>query len=112
MINVYNPERVNISNNTLIDFLRNELTGNLLKVPGIGKKTLRLLASGNEPIVNSYQLFGKFLSLRNLNDTHQSHCNKFLNWLHKKGIYIHSDNIVMVISEKSNIWIPESYKEE
>lgn len=109
MSNIYNPERVNISDNTLVDFLINDLTGNLLKVPGIGKNTLKKLAAGNEPIVNSYQLIAKFLALRNINDTSESHCNKFLNWLKSKGIKIHCDGIVMAIAEKTNIWIPGVY---
>ena len=109
MANIYNLERVNITDDTFVDFLRCNLTGSLLKVPGIGKDTLKKLAAGNEPIKNTYQLFGKFLSLRNINDTTQSHCNKFLNWLKSKGINLHCDTIVMAVAEKTNIWVPGIY---
>lgn len=109
MSNTYDPERSNITDDTYIEFLRCNLTANLLKVPGIGKNTLKKLSSGDEPIKNTYQLVGKFLSLRNINDTTESHCNKFLNWLKSKGINIHCDAIVMSIAEKTNIWIPGIY---
>ncbi len=109
MFNNYSPDNTTINNDTLIDFLRCDLTGNLLKVPGIGKNTLKKLATGNEPIVNAYQLMGKFLSLRNINDTSESHCNKFLIWLKAKGIHLHCNNIVMAIAEKANNWIPGIY---
>lgn len=109
MANVYNLERVNVTDATYVSFLRCPLNGSLLKVPGIGKDTLNKLASGNEPIKNTYQLIGKYLSLKNINDTSESHCNKFLNWLKSKGIHLHCDEIVMSIGEKTNTWIPGIY---
>lgn len=109
MANIYNPEKSIITTDTLIDFLRCDLNGSLLKVPGIGKETLKKLATGDEPIINSYQLVGKFLSLRNINDNSKTHCNKFLNWLKSKGINIHCDGIVNSIAEKANTWIPGIY---
>lgn len=111
MSNIYNPERGNITDDKFVDFLRCNLSGSLLKVPGIGKDTLKKLAAGDEPIKNTYQLIGKFLSLRNINDTTKSHCNKFRNWLKSKGIHLHCDAIIMSIAEKTNAWIPGIYDE-
>ncbi len=109
MSDIYNPDRITITDGTFIDFLRCDLSGKLLDVPGIGKKTLKKLASGSDPITNSYQLIGKFLSLRTLNDTSVSHCNKFLKWLKSKGINLHCESIIISIAEKANIWIPGIY---
>lgn len=109
MSDIYNPGRIVITDDKFVDFLRCDLSGHLLDIPGIGKSTLKKLAAGDEPIINAYQLVGKFLSLRNINDTSKSHCDKFLNWLKSKGVNIHCDSIVMSIAEKTNIWVPGIY---
>jgi hypothetical protein len=109
--NTYNLEKNNITDERYMNFLKYNLNGNLLNVPGIGIDTIIKLANCDESIKNTYQLFGKFLSLRNIDDTTESHCNKFINWLKLKDINIRCYIITMSIAEKTNIWIPGIYDE-
>ncbi len=115
MSDCYDPEKSRISEDTLANFLRATLTGDLTEVPGISRCAVRQLGSGDEKITNSFQLIGKFLSLKtNIKKTNKmisviEHCNVFNEWLTSKGIYSHCVGITMAIAEKTNTMIPGMY---
>lgn len=114
-IDSYKPSEAIISDDTLISFLRAPITGDLNEVPGLGAKMIKQLAKGSDPIHNTYQLIGKYLSLKSNNhDDNQPincvyHCNKFYTWLKQKGIDNHRATIVMAIGEKVNAMLPSTY---
>ena len=114
----YNPNNSQLSDTNLADFLRSEITGDLLEVPGISNKQIILLNRGGDitdQITNTHQLIGKFLMLKMLNEntnkpiTSQEHCDKFLKYLKNKGITSHRNDIVMAIAEKTNTMFPGLY---
>lgn len=111
----YKPEDSHISEDALVDFLRAPLIGELTEVPGIGPKMAKQLAKGDDPIINTYQMFGKFLTLKSNNQETKEpidcphHCDKFWQWLKAKGIDSHRSGIVMAIAEKTNTMIPGIY---
>jgi len=64
----YDPRRSRVSDNTMMDFVRGTISGDLTEVPGIGPKTAEKLAEGNEDgerVTNTYQLVGKVRILEN-----------------------------------------------
>jgi hypothetical protein len=118
-IEEYNPANSKISEDTLINFLRSPLTGEITEIPGIGPSQAILLARGDvcDQITNSFQLIGKFLLLKKkdenseLNEFIESndHCKLFYNYLKNKGIKSHRNDIVMAIAEKTNTMFPGMY---
>jgi hypothetical protein len=55
----YHPENSRVSDAALADFIRRDITGNLLEVPGIGEDQIYVLES--EGIYTTYQLIGRYL---------------------------------------------------
>jgi hypothetical protein len=113
----YDRERARISDDTLCEFLRAPITGTITEVPNIGAATAKVLAKGTDPILNSYQLIGKYISLKtNDPETNEpidcdSHCDKFWHWLKMKGVTTNRDGIVLAIAEKTNTMLPGIYEE-
>ena len=68
MADGYDPQKSRVAEDTLADFLRAPLTGDLTEVPGIGKAAVTKLSEasedGNEAVTNTFQLIGKFLMLK------------------------------------------------
>lgn len=62
----YDPQKSRVAEDTLADFLRAPLTGDLTEVPGIGPAAVTKLAAGEdgESVENTFQLIGKFLMLK------------------------------------------------
>lgn len=67
MADGYDPQKSRVAEDTLADFLRAPLTGDLTEVPGIGKAAVTKLGEakdGEEAVENTFQLIGKFLMLK------------------------------------------------
>lgn len=62
----YDPQKSRVAEDTLADFLRAPLTGDLTEVPGIGPAAVTKLGAGEDGdvIENTFQLIGKFLMLK------------------------------------------------
>lgn len=56
-------------------------------VPGVGPKAKELLEAAG--VENTYQLIGKFLTLKSSKATTQQHCDAFYEWLVEIGIRSH-----------------------
>ncbi|KAF1776276.1 hypothetical protein GQ600_19280 [Phytophthora cactorum] len=100
MADGYDPQKSRVAEDTLADFLRAPLTGDLTEVPGIGKAAL----------------IGKFLMLKANSDDNDdgvidcaAHCDAFWFWLKSKGITAYRSGIVMAIAEKVNTMLPGIY---
>ncbi|GLD98784.1 hypothetical protein PINS_up007502 [Pythium insidiosum] len=114
----YDPQKSRVAEDTLADFLRAPLTGDLTEVPGIGKAAVGKLAAGEEGdrVENTFQLIGKFLMLKQSTDKNEDglidcaeHCDAFWYWLKSKGIQAYRSGIVMAIAEKVNTMLPGIY---
>lgn len=110
----YDPQFSRLAEDTLGDFLRAPLTGDLTEVPGIGINACRKLINHN--INNTFQLIGKFLSLKSNSDdtddgliTCVEHCDAFWHYLNSIDIRAYKSGIVMAISEKVNTMLPGIY---
>jgi hypothetical protein len=66
MADGYDPQKSRVAEDTLADFLRAPLTGDLTEVPGIGPAAVSKLGDGEDgdSIENTFQLIGKFLLLK------------------------------------------------
>lgn len=62
----YDPQKSRVAEDTLADFLRAPLTGDLTEVPGIGPAAVTKLGDGEDGdrVENTFQLIGKFLLLK------------------------------------------------
>uniref|UniRef100_A0A7S2R0A3 Uncharacterized protein n=1 Tax=Eucampia antarctica TaxID=49252 RepID=A0A7S2R0A3_9STRA len=113
----YDPSRSKVSDSTMTDFLRSQITGDVTEVPGIGPAAKRALAGGDDEsdrITNTFQLIGKFLMLKGPDEDDMKidcmeHMEKFWYWLKQKGIKSHRSAIVKAIGEKINTMIPGIY---
>jgi len=112
----YDPKRSRVNDDTMADFIRGTVTGDVTEVPGIGPAAAKKLASGegDEKVTNTYQLIGKFLMLKGPDDDDNKvesmeHCEKFWYWLQDKGISAHRSAIVKAIACKVNGLFPGVY---
>lgn len=95
-------------------FLSTPLNVDILSVPGIGHRNARVLRELSDnydlkPIVNSYELLGKFLSFKGEGVGPIDHCQKFFEFLISKGVLHNPDDIVRAMAEKANTFIPGIY---
>ena len=58
----YHPERSQVKDGTMADWLIAPVTGSLLEVPGVGPATVKVLQENG--VTTTYQLFAKFLSFK------------------------------------------------
>jgi hypothetical protein len=106
----YFPSKSRTSDSSLIDFIKEPITEELLKVPGIGKATKLILSEIG--VDTTYALLGKYLSLKQLNVEPVEHAERFYLWLKSIGVNSHRCAIVHAISEKMNISFPGIYNED
>ena len=107
---VYDPTRTYLGKDRIAEFLMAPLTGDLTEVPGVGPKTAAKLAEEEHGSVrNTYQLLGKFLEMREVNDTCVTHCTRFMHWLKLKGLTKHKTSVTTCVAEKVSTWIPIMY---
>eukprot|EP01032_Pedospumella_encystans_P013559 gene13559-15603_t len=75
----FHPEKSRVNSDTLADFIRAPLTGNLSEVPGIGPATEKKLRENG--ISTTYGLIGKYLSLKEEGVEPVEHADRFYFWL-------------------------------
>lgn len=103
----YNIKKANIDVDEMVHFLLSSDEGlDLSKVPGIGPANLFLLYS-NAGITNTYQLYGKFLSLKKKDQFSQQLCDEMFRFLMDK-VRIHGcgHEIVTALAEKLDTLFP------
>mmetsp|Transcript_28361 Transcript_28361/g.59156 ORF Transcript_28361/g.59156 Transcript_28361/m.59156 type:complete len:133 (-) Transcript_28361:359-757(-) len=112
----YDPKRSKVSDDTMADFVRATIKGDITEVPGIGPAAAKKLAEGepDDQVTNTYQLIGKFLMLKGPDSADSKvesyeHCEKFWFWLAAKGISSHRSAIVKAIAQKVNGTMPGVY---
>ena len=108
----YSAKKTKINEDKLADWLREQVTGDLEQVPGIGPANVKLLAATDrvpDKVETTYQLIGKFLSLKAAGTTCVEHCDMFYYWLQAKGVNAGRNNIVLAIAEKCEVFLPGCY---
>jgi hypothetical protein len=111
----FSPYKSTTTAEQLATFLNSPITEDMLIVPGIGQATARLLKSRAYdkpefcPITTTFQLLGKFLSLRADGIGSKEQCEAFYVFLKEKGIEENAHNIVKSVAEISNKMIPGMY---
>ena len=111
----FDYKKTKINEDTLADWLRNPVTGDLEQIPGIGPANKKKLAEGesdDDKIETTFQLIGKFLMLRGPNTTPVELCDMFYYWLQGKGVSAGRNNIVLAIAEKCEVFMPGCYDSE
>ncbi len=101
------------NNIPLIRFWRlNTFQQDITSAPGIGAATATKLAAeceGDSPVTTTYQLIGKFLSLKGQGMTTKMHCDAMWHWLNARGINSHRAGIVHAIAERTEVMMPGIY---
>lgn len=106
----YSAKKTKINEDKLADWLREQCTGDLEQVPGIGPANVTNLGTEeNGKVTTTYQLIGKFLSLKAEGTTCVEHCDMFYYWLQAKGVNSGRNNIVLAIAEKCEVFLPGCY---
>lgn len=126
----FTPRDSKVSPEVLSDFLRCQITGNLLEIPGVGKATVAKLAEcdtilsctpGNirvRGVTSTFGLIGLFMCFKNAVDEDGNakfvgpveHAQRFYDWLcHIKTPSGHRAGIVDSIGQKVNIAFPGIY---
>jgi len=104
----YDPNRSQISSNTLAIFIQSPVTGNILEVPGIGPKIAKILSNNN--INTTFQLFSLFLSLKDENVESIELCDKFFYTLKEYGIsQVNISSIIEAVAQKLDVYFPGIY---
>ena len=73
----------------------------ITSVPGVGPATAKVLAEtddGNDKVVTTYQLFGKYLMLKGPDMSPMEHTERFWYWLKNRGVNAHRSAIVRAVS--------------
>ena len=107
----FNPERSQISQNTLANFIQSSISGDLTEVPGVGPKIARILSKNG--VNTTYQLFALFLGLKDKKVETVEHCDRFFYKLQEFGIAkVNITSIVEAVAQKLDISFPGLYDTE
>jgi hypothetical protein len=108
----FDVNRSQVSADALAKFLAADLSEDLRTVPGVGPNAIEALgtsSAGDSAVTSTYQLVGKFLSLKGKGMSQTDHLNAFWFWLKLKNVDSHRSGIVHAIAEKVGIMIPGIY---
>ena len=103
----YDPQRSQVSDDTLTEWLETDLEEDLQQVPGVGTKAAEALRTAG--VQTPYALIGQFLLLKESDMDSTAHCNAFWNWLNRVGVRSHRAGIVHCVAEKCNVFLPGIY---
>lgn len=108
----FDPTKSRVSTDALANFLGSPIDEDLTSVPGIGDAAVKLLNEPFEndpPIETTYQLLGKFLSLKGKGMTQQEHCDAMWFYLQERGLNSYRAGIVHCLAERLNLFMPGFY---
>ena len=106
----YHPDRSQVNDDKMADWLRTPISGDLVEVPGIGPAVAEQMIEAG--INTTYQLIGKYLSLKDCGPV--EHQDRFWFWL-KANIPRHGNQrsgTTKAIAEKVNSFMPGLYDDE
>eukprot|EP00604_Paraphysomonas_vestita_P002499 CAMPEP_0174819426 /NCGR_PEP_ID=MMETSP1107-20130205/2646_1 /TAXON_ID=36770 /ORGANISM="Paraphysomonas vestita, Strain GFlagA" /LENGTH=117 /DNA_ID=CAMNT_0016032879 /DNA_START=34 /DNA_END=387 /DNA_ORIENTATION=- len=103
----YDPNRSQVKNDKLAEFIQSSITGDLEEVPGIGPAAKQKLS--DKGISTTFALIGQFLLLKEEGVGPVEHCDRFWYWLHDAGVNSYRSGIVRCIAEKVDTMFPGIY---
>lgn len=104
----YDPRKSKVSDNTMDAWKSSGISGVLTDVPGIGPGTADKLTNDN--VSNTYQLVGKYLTLKGPGEVSVHELNqRFWFYLKSIGVTAHRSSIVQAVYEKCSTWFPAFY---
>ena len=107
----YDPSRSQNNPDTLANFLRSPITGDLTEVPGIGPATAAKMKDAG--VSTTYALFGKYLMLKQEGVESIEHCDRFFHWLESIGTPAgYRSSVVEAVAKKMDITFPGIYDGE
>jgi hypothetical protein len=115
---VFDANKSTISEAKMQMWLASDLTFDVTQVPGIGpvgaEKLLEPLRYEDGKVIENgvgttFQLIGKYLSLRGKGVTQQMHNDAFMEWLRLKGIHTQREGITYAIAEYVSAHLPSPY---
>jgi len=74
-LKVATPSLRQVSADSLAKFLEDEIDEEITSVPGIGPAAAKSLKAGDDGVATTYQLFGRFLTLKSKGANSQEHCD-------------------------------------
>jgi hypothetical protein len=95
----------------LVEWLRTPVTGDIKEIHGVGPVAVKTFADCEDKIETTFQLFGKFLSLKGVGVDAVEHTDRFFYWLKHIGINANRATIVKAVAEKLNLQFPGIYDE-
>lgn len=104
----FDETKSNLSKAKTVLFIQSPVQESLLTVPGIGPASEKLLK--NNGVDTTYQLMGKYLSLRHKNMSSTAHLTEMVKWLAEIGISQYRSCIAKNIAEKVNTFMPGIYE--
>lgn len=113
----YDPKKSKVSADTMETWRASTINGDLKQVPGIGEAAIKKFMAVQDPanrVTNTYQLIGKYLTLKGPEDdevevTIGETNQKFWYYLKSLEISSHRSAIVLAISEKVAQFFPGFY---
>ena len=107
----FDPNRSQVQDDALADFLASPISEDIKSIPGIGPSAAGKLAAGegDDKVETTHQLIGKFLHFRGPGVNCAEQCDAMWYWLQARGVSSHRAGIVLCIAEKVNTMIPGTY---
>jgi len=102
--NGYDIKKSRISDDRLAEFVMSPLQSDLKSVPGISPLGVEKL--NKIGILNTYNLIGAFLLMKEENQTSQEHADAMYMFLKNAGLVQYLSGIVTCIGEKADTMIP------
>ena len=104
----YDPNRTLLNPHHLGAFIQAPIKGNLLEVPGIGPATVK--AMNEAGMTTTFELIGKYMSLKAQGVDSEDHCDRFFYWLKDIGTAAgYRSSVVQAIAQKMDITFPGIY---
>lgn len=108
----YDPAHSTTTPEALQQWLNTPIQEDITIVPGIGpasKAQLAVATDKEEGVFTTYELLGKFLTLKGPGVSPVEHCDRFWFWLKSKGISSHRSAIVQAVAERIDFMMPGVY---
>ena len=95
-----------VPDENLAEFILNPIDPDIKSIPGMVKNLNYKEKLNNIGILNTYNLLGTFLLLKEDNQSVQQHCDAMYRFLKNAGITRYLSGIVVCIAEKADVMMP------
>ena len=103
----FHPKNMRVKESTVAEFIMAPMEESLQSVPGVKTSNEKILKE--EGVTTTFQLVGKYLSLKDENVDGVELADRFYYWLQSIGVNAFRATIVGSIGEKASTWMPGVY---